>query len=209
MDKDLCGARGALASLDTDARAYVGECVSQTVFRRADLNVLASFFEQQQSSMSTGEIDALAMLRYWGDRRRLTRHALSLLNEPTAAGLVRSALDAAYRSWDGTVPGTTGDGLRRCKATLVLRPSPCLSLGFRTTLDHIVRIQVGGQEVIVEPGATGWLPDSLLPGALRDFSHGLGLTATTRRAGRLKSRSAPGSRESGSRPGAPGSTITS
>ncbi|MHB1345267.1 MAG: hypothetical protein ACYCX3_13060 [Thermoleophilia bacterium] len=188
LEEDLLGSRGTLASLDTSALPYVGPCVSQTVFRRADINVLASFFEQKLARTNLRDIDPLMMLRHWGERHRLTRHGLALAENPELAGLVRSTLETAYRNWDGTVPALGGRGTRGCRATLVIRPSPPFRLGLRLPVESVLAFQLGDHQIRAEPGATAWIPERALALALTTFANSASVRARTATGGELTVR---------------------
>ena len=194
LAEDLAGSRGCLASLGTSKLPWVGECVSQTVFRQADLNVLGSFFELRLEGVNLKEIDALVLLKHWGGRHRLTRHARALIESVELDELVRSALMTAYRNWDGTVPDVAAGGLRGCRGTLVIQPGPPVRIGVRTSLGYRVWLSSAGQEFAIEPTMTGWLPEGGTRCFIQSLIEGQTLDAKTDAGSRLAVRIVPNHR---------------
>jgi hypothetical protein len=66
LEADEEGARGALLLPESPSPKFVGTCVSQTVFRARDRQVLSRFFSERLSGLSG--FDPLLLLRRWGGR---------------------------------------------------------------------------------------------------------------------------------------------
>lgn len=121
---DLSGSRGHLILPDEFSPRYVGACISQTVFRERDRQVLSKFFSERMRSSVDG-FDPLRRLRRWSGRHELTHHALELVEDETVAERVRAAIVSAHRSWDGAeLIETRGGTGRLWPARLRFLPYP-------------------------------------------------------------------------------------
>jgi hypothetical protein len=107
LANDEDGQRGLLQLPDRFAHRHVGPPIAQTLFRARDRVVLSAFFARHRANLDAGW-DILLALRHWGGRHALTRHARELIETATFAPLARSALRAAYATWDGSLPEEGG-----------------------------------------------------------------------------------------------------
>ncbi len=131
---DLKCARGHLALPDQPTPRFVGYPISQTVFRQRDREVLTTFFSERIARPHEG-IDNLRLLRRWGGRHQLTRHALDMVMGDAFADRVRAAISGAYRSWDGSI--LEGDGRRSWVARLTLQTNPARILVSSASKDEL------------------------------------------------------------------------
>ncbi|MGH2921456.1 MAG: hypothetical protein ACRDKU_05250, partial [Gaiellaceae bacterium] len=167
---DLAGARGRLILPEDPVPRYVGVCVSQTVFRRRDREVLSEFFAARMGVEVEG-YDPLRRLLRWPGRRQLTRHALEVVEDPLMADRVRAAIRSAHASWDGSVI-TAEAGGRLWPARLRLLPYPPRLRAGAHNRERIV-FRLDEKACTLEPGGEAALPWSVLE-ALRGRSLMLG-----------------------------------
>ncbi len=121
LDADQQGRRGRLFVPNPCRPPFVGACVAQTIFRERDRQVLSEFFSDRLTGSLDG-LDVLLLLRRWPGRHRLTRHARGVVHDGAMESQVRSAIETAIRSWDGSV--LLGDGRRVWQARMRLAPRP-------------------------------------------------------------------------------------
>jgi hypothetical protein len=163
LAEDLSGSRGHLILPDEFFPPYVGACVSQTVFRERDRQVLSEFFSERMQGSIEG-FDPLRLLRRWPGRHELTRHALELVEDETVAERVRAAINAAFRSWDGArlVGAERGESGRYWPAfvRLLVYPEPHLQLGAAHAKP--LELPFGDSVLTLEPGRELPLPWPLL-----------------------------------------------
>lgn len=159
LSDDLQGRRGHLL-VPTDVRLpYVGACIGQTVFRGSDRRVLSRFFADRRPSLEA-QLDPLRLLRGSSHRHRLTGHAQAMLEDPALEDRLRAAIEAAYRTWDGSVPGDSGGRTWPARLQLVPPPRPSLLAG--CARGGPVRVRLDGRVEVLPPDGTVALPWSVL-----------------------------------------------
>jgi hypothetical protein len=159
LSDDLQGRRGHLL-IPTDVRLpYVGACVGQTVFRGSDRRVLSRFFADRRPSLEA-QLDPLRLLRGSSHRHRLTGHAQAMLEDPALEDRLRAAIEAAYRTWDGSVPADAGGRTWLARLQLVPPPRPSLLAGCASR--EPVRVQLHDHVEVLPPDGTVELPWSVL-----------------------------------------------
>jgi hypothetical protein len=131
------GSRGLLHLPENLTQRHVGIPISQTMFRRRDRVLLGRFLLRHQANIEAGW-DILRLLRIWGARHELTQHARDVIADDAVGRLVRSALRAAYASWDGSLEDDSGR--RSWPALLRLAASP-RRIGLYVSCEHY---SVGG-----------------------------------------------------------------
>lgn len=179
---DLRGSRGHLILPDEFSPRYVGACISQTVFRERDRQVLSKFFSERIRSSIDG-FDPLRRLRRWSGRRQLTHHALELVEDETVAERVRAAILSAHRSWDGAeLIETTGGPGRLWPARLRFLPYPA-RLHIVAANARSIEFELGGDRYVLAPESAVEVPWKLLELAR---SRALDLGEPTSSAGALR-----------------------
>lgn len=118
---DAEGRRGLLVIPAKPKRRHVDYPISQTLLRQRDNVVLGSFVERHRANIVAG-FDPVRLLRTWGGRHSLTRHARDLLDDEAFAPVLRAALRNAAATWDGSVGIELG--ARGWPAELRLAASP-------------------------------------------------------------------------------------
>lgn len=149
---DVRGSRGILLLPENAHPKWVGLAVSQTVFRARDREVLTRFFSARMPKVEG--FDPLRRLRRWPGRHQLTSHALRLLEDDGVEERVRAAIRAAHRAWDGSELVVTPSGFGRlwpANIHLLPHPAPRLHLGAANT--KALEVELGGEPVVLEPGA--------------------------------------------------------
>ncbi len=106
LDRDLDGRRGVLLQ-SGGGPSQIGCAINQCVFRQRDKEYLASFFAHRLHRAGV-HFDLLRLLQVSSERHYLTKRALAVISAPETATMARSALEQAYRAWDGTVPDSHG-----------------------------------------------------------------------------------------------------
>jgi hypothetical protein len=152
---DLAGSRGHLILPDDFSPRYVGACVSQTVFREVDRQVLSKFFSERMRGPVDG-FDPLRRLRRWSGRHQLTQHALELVEDEAVAERVRAAIVSAHRSWDGaelieTRVGELGRTLASAPSVSALSATPPSCGGERPA----ARVRAEGRALPTRAGERG------------------------------------------------------
>jgi hypothetical protein len=127
LSEDECGARGLLDHQRSEHHPYVSSCIRQIVFRARDRRHLDGFYAEHSGSLDAGW-SARRLLLGWGDRHKLTRPALDVLQDPGLADEVEAALRAGYRAWDGSLVDEQGVRLWPGLLRLYLDPSVVLGL---------------------------------------------------------------------------------
>ena len=163
LDEALNGTRGHLIVPDNPHPAWVGYAIAQTVFRARDRQILSVFFNERLRGGLDG-LDPLPLLRRWSGRHQLTRHALSLVDDPSVAERVRAAIRGAYASWDGAeLVEIDGARLGRAfPARLHLLPHPP-RLHLSANITTSTTLTLGGEAQLLEPGGEIAVPWAMLP----------------------------------------------
>ena len=158
LDGDQAGRRGRLFLPNFCRPPFVGTCVSQTIFRERDRQVLSEFFSERLTGSIEG-LDVLILLRRWPGRQRLTRHARQVSSDDQMAPQVRSAIVTAFRSWDGSV--LLGDGRRVWQVRMRLGPRP-LALYIAAANQSPIDVRIGRVASTLMPGREIKVPWELL-----------------------------------------------
>jgi hypothetical protein len=159
---DLAGSRGHLILPDDFSPRYVGACVSQTVFREVDRQVLSKFFSERMRGPVDG-FDPLRRLRRWSGRHQLTQHALELVEDEAVAERVRAAIVSAHRSWDGAelIETRVGELGRTWPARLRFLPYPP-RLHLAAANARPLEFELRGERYLLEPESAVEVPWKLL-----------------------------------------------